>query len=458
MSSGDIDSGPGGSVFRRVREWSRISRARGPEVASRVGIALGVAILICFCTGLISHGIQHPPNWFRWPAHPVWLYRFTQGLHVVSGVTAIPLVVVKLWAVYPRLFQRPLFGSPLRVLERGSIALLVGAVLFELSTGLLNIAQWYPWKFFFPTAHYAMAFIVAGALAVHLAVKLPVIRAALSRPLDSEAGTVPSTSVQPRRAVEAGRPVAAPGGSSDSGRSVEPRRGDTPNRSEVPARAAVPDGSVEPPGTSKPLDTDSAGGQRSSRRTVLTAAWVSAGVAALAVAGQSVPLLRPLSFAAPRSGQGPQGLPVNRSATAAGVRDSARDPAYRLRVVVGERSREFSRAELSALPQTTATLPIACVEGWSASADWSGVRLRDLLEIVGPYSGGAVGFASLETGGIYRTSLLPQPHVVASDTLIALTLNGETLDLDHGYPCRLIAPNRPGVLQTKWLSSIEVRA
>ncbi|WP_405177475.1 molybdopterin-dependent oxidoreductase [Nocardia sp. NBC_01377] len=403
MSSGDNDSSPGGSDFRRVREWSRISRARGPEVASRVGIALGVAILICFCTGLISHGIQHPPNWFRWPAHPVWLYRFTQGLHVVSGVAAIPLVVVKLWAVYPRLFQRPLFGSPLRALERGSIALLVGAVLFELSTGLLNIAQWYPWKFFFPTAHYAMAYIVAGALAVHLAVKLPVIRAALSRPLDSE-----------------------------------------------PA--------VDPPGTPEPIDADSAGGQRSSRRMVLTAAGVSAGLAVVVVAGQSVPLLRHLSFAAPRSGQGPQGLPVNRTATAAGVRDSARDPAYRLRVVVGERSREFSRDELSALPQTTATLPIACVEGWSASADWSGVRLRDLLEAVGPYPGGAVGFASLETGGIYRTSLLPQPHVVASDTLIALTLNGETLDLEHGYPCRLIAPNRPGVLQTKWLSSIEVRA
>ena len=42
------------------------------------------------------------------------------------------------------------------------------------------------------------------------------------------------------------------------------------------------------------------------------------------------------------------------------------------------------------------------------------------------------------------------------NTLIALKLNGQTLDLDHGYPCRLIAPTRPGVLQTKWLSRIEV--
>ncbi|MET7767634.1 molybdopterin-dependent oxidoreductase [Nocardia sp. NPDC005366] len=360
-------------------------------MASRVGIALGVAILLCFLTGLLSHGIQHPPSWFWWPAHPVWLYRVTQGLHVISGVSAIPLVLVKLWSVYPKLFQRPLIGSPLRALERGSIALLVGAVLFELSTGLLNIAQFYPWKFFFPTAHYAMAYIAAGALAVHLAVKLPVIRSALSRPV---------------------QPADAP---------------------------------------------DSAGVRHISRRTIVATAWVAAGVAGLSVAGQTVPLLRRVAFAAPRSGHGPQGLPVNRSATAAGVLDRARDPAYRLTVVVGARRREFTREQLLALPQTRATLPIACVEGWSASADWSGVRLRDLLEAVGPYPGGDVGFRSLETSGIYGASLLPQRHVVASDTLVALALNGETLDLDHGYPCRLIAPNRPGVLQTKWLSSIEVR-
>jgi hypothetical protein len=49
----------------------------------------------------------------------------------------------------------------------------VGATIFQLSTGLLNIAQYYPWKFFFPAAHYAMAYVALGAVAVHLAVKLP---------------------------------------------------------------------------------------------------------------------------------------------------------------------------------------------------------------------------------------------------------------------------------------------
>lgn len=142
---------------------------------------------------------------------------------------------------------------------------------------------------------------------------------------------------------------------------------------------------------------------------------------------------------------------------AAGVLERARAADYRLAVLVGDRRRDFSRDELLAMPQTNVRLPIACVEGWSASADWSGVRLRDLLAAVGDYRGD-VRFSSLETGGIYAESVLPQRHAVDADTLVALSLNGQPLHVDHGYPCRLIAPNRPGVRQTKWLSTIEVRA
>ena len=43
-------------------------------------------------------------------------------------------------------------------------------------------------------------------------------------------------------------------------------------------------------------------------------------------------------------------------------------------------------------------------------------------------------------------------------TLLALALDGEPLSLDHGFPARVIAPDRPGVLQTKWVARIEVPA
>jgi DMSO/TMAO reductase YedYZ molybdopterin-dependent catalytic subunit len=52
---------------------------------------------------------------------------------------------------------------------------------------------------------------------------------------------------------------------------------------------------------------------------------------------------------------------------------------------------------------------------------------------------------------------VPPAHTRDPLTLIALRLNGAVLHVDHGYPARLIAPNRPGVLQTKWVGRLTVR-
>ncbi|MUL74917.1 molybdopterin-dependent oxidoreductase [Mycolicibacterium sp. CBMA 226] len=360
---------------------------RSTAVTARVGMMLGIAITLCFVTGLISHLIQHPQPWFYWPTHPVWLYRLTQGTHVASGIAAIPLTVVKLWSVWPKLFERPIIGGITKQLERLSILVLVGAILFELSTGLLNIAQWYAFRFFFTTTHYAVAYLAAGAVLVHIAVKLPVIRQTLGEPLDD---------------VAAGGPVGL------------------------------------------------------TRRTVLRGTGIAVAVATLATAGQSVAWLRRVSLLSPRSGTGPQGIPVNRTAIAAGVLQAAGSPNYRLTVVNGTNSRAFSVAELNAMPQHTFHLPIACVEGWSADAEWTGVVLADLIAMVGGSSRADVRMISLEPPGPYSRTVLPARHARDGQTLVALKLNGEILDLDHGYPCRLIAPSRPGVLQTKWLSRIEV--
>lgn len=360
---------------------------RSAVITARVGIWLGVCVLGCFATGLISHFIQHPQPWFWWPTRPVWLYRATQGAHVILGIAAVPLLVVKLWSVWPKLFERPVLGGPVRLLERGSILVLVAAMIFQLSTGLLNTAQWYAFGFFFTTTHYAMAYVAFGAVLVHIAVKLPNIRSAL-------------------------------------GESVDP--------------------------------TDPVLPQGVSRRTVLHGTWLAVGVATLVTAGQTVPLLRRVSVLAPRSGSGPQGVPVNRTAVAAGVLPAATSPHYRLTVVDGSRRHSFTVDELAQLPQTTHVLPIACVEGWSASAEWTGIVLADLLAAAGATADADVRMVSLEPPGPYSRTVLPVGHVRDRQTLVALRLGGQVLDADHGYPCRLIAPTRPGVLQTKWLSRIEV--
>jgi hypothetical protein len=373
------------------------SRLRSAAVTARVGLLLAVCFGVCFVTGLVSHYAQNADQPVPFPASPVWGYRVTQGLHVVTGSAAVPLLLVKLWTVYPRLLRRPP-RDPRRllieILERGSVGVLVAAAIFELASGLANSSQWYPWAFSFRATHYAIAWVATGALVVHVAVKLPVIRGAL-------------------------------------GADVEDTTYD---------RATATEGGAL------------------SRRGLLRTTWLAAGVAVLATAGSTVPFLRTVSVLGVRSGQGPAGVPINKSASAAGVTAAATRDDYVLRLVHGDRETTLSRADLLAMPQSTRTLPIACVEGWSASGAWTGVRVRDLLDLLGSPAGRDVRVVSLQRSGPYTETVLQAGFADDDRTLLALALEGEPLSLDHGYPARIIAPDRPGVLQTKWVARLEVSA
>ena len=100
------------------------SRLRSAAVAARIGMWLGICFGIAFVTGLISHYAQNHSQPIPFPTSPSWGYRVTQGLHVTTGTAAVPLLLVKLWVVYPKLFARPdkdLRKLVLEVLERGSI-------------------------------------------------------------------------------------------------------------------------------------------------------------------------------------------------------------------------------------------------------------------------------------------------------------------------------------------------
>lgn len=382
--------------MRAPAESDFTSRLRSAAVTARVGLWLGICFGIAFVTGLISHYAQVPDQPIPFPTSPSWGYRLTQGLHVTSGTAAVPLLLVKLWTVYPRLFERPPRGSVRRLAvsaaERASIGVLVAAAVFQLASGLANAAQWYPWAFSFRTTHYAVGWIAIGALVLHIAVKLPIVRSALGADVESTLNDRP----------DATRPGVL------------------------------------------------------SRRGLLRTTWLATGVAVLATAGSTVPLLRKVSVLGVRSGDGPGGIPINKSAKAAAVTASATSAAYRLTVANGDREVSFTREELLAMEQATHSLPIACVEGWSADGSWTGVPLRALLDLVDGPRGSDVLVVSLQEHGPYRQTLLQGNFADDDRTLLALALEGQPLAVDHGYPARLIAPNRPGVLQTKWVRRIEV--
>ena len=76
----------------------------------------------------------------------------------------IPVVLAKLWSVIPRLFAWPPARSVAQVLERVTLLMLVGGILFEIVTGVLNIQYDYIFGFSFYTAHYFGAWVFIAGL------------------------------------------------------------------------------------------------------------------------------------------------------------------------------------------------------------------------------------------------------------------------------------------------------
>jgi DMSO/TMAO reductase YedYZ molybdopterin-dependent catalytic subunit len=109
------------------------------------------------------------------------------------------------------------------------------------------------------------------------------------------------------------------------------------------------------------------------------------------------------------------------------------------------------------MPQHTATLPIACVEGWSTTQTWTGVRLADLAELAAVTGLHSAHVRSVQRDSPFNRATLQANQVLDPDALLALRVNGVDLSPDHGYPARIIVPALPGVHCTKWVRSIEFR-
>ncbi len=383
-----------------ARDHALLSPVQDDRTAAILGVALGLSFLTCFLTGLISHFIQHPTSWFHWQPRPAGLYRFTQGLHVATGLASIPLLLAKLWSVFPHLFRWPPVAYVAHAVERIMLVPLVCGSVFMLFSGAANIAKWYPWHFSFPAVHYLVGWMTMGALVTHLGAKATITRHALFR-RDTDADADADH--------DAPAPVAATG---------------------------------------------------TSRRGFLGATAAAVGFLTLTTVGQTVRPLRRLTLFAPRRPDiGPQGLPVNGTASASLIK-RAQSPKYKLRITGNAAKKStLSLADLQNFPQHSARLPIACVEGWSADANWTGVPIRDLLRHAGVAESAnvEVTVTSLQRGSLYRESTLSNAQARDRDALLALKVNDATLHIDHGFPCRLIGPNRPGVQQTKWVAELSVR-
>lgn len=429
------------AAFEARRAQTASREVHGERTAAQLGVALGVSFAICLLTGLVSHLHQYPVDWLPIPAVPTGAYRVSQGLHVACGLATIPLLLAKLYAVSPNLPRWPPVDSAVDAMARLALLPLVGGSIFLLVSGTANIAGWYPWEFFFPTGHWWAAWLVLGATMVHVALQAPVLRRLWWA--DQQPDQERAKWDDPRGGERAVVPKA---GTGNAGVDKVAEDEEAEDEGELVGAVAAQG--------SKP---ESHGGM--SRRSLFAVVGAAAGLITLFTAGQTFPPLRGFTALAPRRPDiGPQGFPVNRTAAAARTVGLADDPEYRLVVVDGSRNEvEFTVAQLEEMQQVTREIPIACVEGWSASVVWTGVPLGVVLDAarVSEVSG-EITVRSAQASGLYRSSVVSPALAERDDCLLALAVDGEPLHEDHGAPVRLIAPNRPGVLQTKWVNRLEV--
>ncbi|MCN9241075.1 molybdopterin-dependent oxidoreductase [Streptomyces sp. RY43-2] len=406
------------------------SPLRGPWLTSVFGLVLLIGIPLLFVTGLLSYAAYNPglgalndqtPDkgllgfyLFDWPTRPYWLYRLTQGVHVTLGVVLVPVVLAKLWSVIPKLFEWPPSRGAAHALERLSLLALVGGVVFEFATGILNIQLFYVFPGSFYTLHFYGAWVFIAAFVVHVSLRLGrMTRSLRSRSLLTEL-----------------------------------RTGLADTRPEPPD----PDGLValEP---AAPTMT---------RRGALALVGSGSLLLLVVTAGQSIGgRLRRTALLAPHNrdpGGGPKDFQVNKTAASLGVTPAHVGPDWRLEVRGRGPTLVFTRAQLLAMPRHAAALPIACVEGWSTDDQhWSGLRLADLAALAGLPDAGSVLVESVQPHGPYRSVVLRGNQIHDLRSLLALQVNGADLSLDHGHPARVIVPANPGVNNTKWVRRLTFR-
>lgn len=405
------------------------SPLRGPWLTSFLGSLLAPSIVIMAITGLISEWNYRPglfhnattpvsksiPVLFSLPANwPSWTYAVTQGIHVNLGLCLVPILLAKLWSVIPKLFKWPAVDSLAGGLERLSVLLLMASVTVEFVTGILDAEYWYPWHFDFYTIHYYGALIFFAAFTLHFFIKLPTVRRAYRE-----------------RGV------------------LKPLRDDLANTRAEPAS----------PGGLAPVAPAAA---TLSRRGLLAMIGGASLAVLFANLGETIggPLRRTALLAARGRvfGNGPNDFPITTTANSAAITDELAGSGWRLHLIAGAQNIVLSREDLLAMSQHDATLTITCVEGWSTTQHWSGVRLADLRARAGAHPEATVLVGSIQPSGPFRHIGLAAEQINADDALLALKVNGVDLSPDHGYPARVIIPNAPGVHNTKWVGTMEFSA
>ena len=117
-------------------------------------------------------------------------------------------------------------------------------------------------------------------------------------------------------------------------------------------------------------------------------------------------------------------------------------------------------ADITAMEPVEAMRTLKCIGDpigteQMSNANWKGVRLRDLLEKVGPKPEAKVVVFRCADG--YHTAI-PLEDAMREGTLLAYEMNGVPLPTEHGFPIRLLNPGHYGTKNPKWIMNIQLAA
>lgn len=121
-------------------------------------------------------------------------------------------------------------------------------------------------------------------------------------------------------------------------------------------------------------------------------------------------------------------------------------------------------ADLAGLPQTSYVATHTCMQGWSATSRWTGVKLTDLLELLGPRPARA-NYVLVDSYGLAQTMYDNRPRepfyavidlqtADEADTILAYERNGHPIEHHLGAPARLRAESNHGYKAVKWVRTI----
>jgi DMSO/TMAO reductase YedYZ molybdopterin-dependent catalytic subunit len=127
---------------------------------------------------------------------------------------------------------------------------------------------------------------------------------------------------------------------------------------------------------------------------------------------------------------------------------------YRLAITgLVEKPQSLLYSEVTSMPAYQKVTTLNCIEGWSVTYLWRGVKIKDLLERAGYDPKAKLVIFRSHDG--YSTSL-PLDFIVKRDILLAYSQNGIALPAERGFPFQVVAEDQFGYKWAKWITGIEV--